>query len=95
MRSSLRNSGGQTSMVERISARSPFPNSAVFFSMTACSIQVRTKTLGPSVYPVQDEVVEKNAQLLGNADRAELRSTQLVWPPLLRKLDRIDPSYKT
>jgi len=26
-------------------------------------------------------------------DRAELRSTNLVWPPLLRKLDRIDPSY--
>jgi hypothetical protein len=23
-----------------------------------------------------------------------LRSTQLVWPPLLRKLDRIDPSYR-
>jgi hypothetical protein len=23
-----------------------------------------------------------------------MRSTMLVWPPLLRKLDRIDPSYK-
>jgi ribulose-5-phosphate 4-epimerase/fuculose-1-phosphate aldolase len=61
----------------------------------ACSIQVRTRTLGPSTYPVQDEVVEKNAKLFDNPDRAELRSTQLVWPPLLRKLDRKDPSYKT
>ena len=60
----------------------------------ACSIQVRTRTLGPSVYPVQDEVVEKNAQLFNNPERAELRSTQLVWPPLLRKLDRTDPSYR-
>ena len=60
----------------------------------ACSIQVRTRTLGPSTYPVQDEVIDKNAKLFENADRAELRSTQLVWPPLLRKLDRIDPSYK-
>ena len=34
-------------------------------------------------------------QLFANPDRAELRSTNLVWPPLLRKLDRIDPSYKT
>src|SRR3954447_20661917 len=59
----------------------------------ACSIQVRTRTLGPSVYPVLDEVVEKNAQLFNNPERAELRSTQLVWPPLLRKLDRKDPSY--
>jgi hypothetical protein len=23
-----------------------------------------------------------------------LRSTNLVWPPLLRKLDRLDPSYR-
>ena len=27
-------------------------------------------------------------------DRAELRSTQLVWPPLLRKLDRVNPGYR-
>jgi hypothetical protein len=39
-------------------------------------------------------VVDKNTNLLSNRDRAELRSTTLVWPPLLRKLDRIDPSYK-
>jgi hypothetical protein len=26
------------------------------------------------------------------APRAELRSTNLVWPPLLRKLDWIDPA---
>jgi hypothetical protein len=24
-----------------------------------------------------------------------LRSTMLVWPALLRKLDRLDPSYKS
>jgi hypothetical protein len=24
-----------------------------------------------------------------------LRSTTLVWPALLRKVDRLDPSYKT
>ena len=33
-------------------------------------------------------------RLLGNPDRQELRSTTLVWPALLRKLDRLDPSYK-
>jgi len=60
----------------------------------ACSIQVRTRTLGPSAYPVADEVIDKNAKLFDNEDRVELRSTQLVWPPLLRKLDRIDPSYR-
>jgi hypothetical protein len=40
-------------------------------------------------------VIDKNEAMFHNADRAELRSTNLVWPPLLRKLDRIDPSYKT
>jgi hypothetical protein len=32
--------------------------------------------------------------VLSNPDRQELRSTMLVWPALLRKLDRLDPSYK-
>jgi len=61
----------------------------------ACSMQVRTRTLGPSAYPVEQSVIDKNEALFHNPDRAELRSTKLVWPPLLRKLDRLDPSYKT
>jgi hypothetical protein len=60
----------------------------------ACSMQVRTRMLGPSAYPIEQAVIDKNTELFGNPDRAELRSTNLVWPPLLRKLDRIDPSYR-
>ncbi|MGJ4904531.1 class II aldolase/adducin family protein [Bradyrhizobium sp. HKCCYLS2058] len=60
----------------------------------ACSIQVRTRTLGPSAYPVRDEVIDKNAKLFDNEDRVELRSNQLVWPPLLRRLDRVNPGYR-
>jgi hypothetical protein len=56
---------------------------------------VRTRMLGPTAYPVEETVIDKNTALFGNPDRAELRSTNLVWPPLLRKLDRLDPSYKT
>jgi hypothetical protein len=51
--------------------------------------------LGPIAYPVEQDVIDKNARLVENRDRAELRATKLVWPPLLRKLDRLDPSYKT
>ena len=40
-------------------------------------------------------MIDKNEQVFSNPDRLELRSTQLVWPPLLRKLDRLDPSYKS
>src|SRR2546421_1647681 len=61
----------------------------------ACTMHVRTRMLGPTAYPVDQLVIEKNETVFGNPDRAELRSTTLVWPALLRKLDRIDPSYKT
>jgi ribulose-5-phosphate 4-epimerase/fuculose-1-phosphate aldolase len=60
----------------------------------ACSMQVRTRMLGPAAYPVEQVVVDKNAALFANPERMELRSINLVWPPLLRKLDRIDPSYR-
>jgi hypothetical protein len=67
----------------------------MFHLERACTMQVRTRMLGPTAYPVDQAVVDKNAQLFANPDRAELRSTTLVWPGLLRKVERLDPSYKT
>lgn len=61
----------------------------------ACTMQVRTRMLGPTAYPVEKLVIEKNEKLVTDPDRSDLRSTKLVWPPLLRKLDRIDPSFRT
>ncbi len=66
----------------------------MFHLERACTMQVRTRMLGATAYPVEQAVVDKNTTLLANPDRAELRSTTLVWPALLRKLDRLDPSYK-
>jgi ribulose-5-phosphate 4-epimerase/fuculose-1-phosphate aldolase len=60
----------------------------------ACTMHVRTRMLGPLAYPVSQDVIESNEKFVLNLERAELRSTTLVWPPLLRKLDRLDPSYK-
>lgn len=67
----------------------------MYYLERACTMQVRTRILGPTAYPVDQIVIDKNAELVSNPDRAELRSTQLVWPPMLRKLDRRDPSYRT
>src|ERR1700688_1200341 len=67
---------------------------ALFHLERACTMQVRTRMLGPSAYPVEQAVVDKNAALFENPDRQELRSTTLVWPALLRKVDRLDPGYK-
>jgi ribulose-5-phosphate 4-epimerase/fuculose-1-phosphate aldolase len=66
----------------------------MFHLERACTMQVRTRMLGPTAYPVEQAVVDKNTTLLANPERAELRSTTLVWPALLRKLDRLDPSYR-
>src|ERR1700710_2230062 len=66
----------------------------MFHLERACTMQVRTRMLGPTAYPVEQAVVDKNTSVLSNPDRQELRSTTLVWPALLRKLDRLDPSYK-
>ena len=66
----------------------------MFHLERACTMQVRTRILGPLAYPVDSAVVDKNTSLLANPERQELRSTTLVWPALLRKLDRLDPSYK-
>jgi hypothetical protein len=57
-------------------------------------MQVRTRMLGPTAYPVEQAVIDKNTAVLDNPERQELRSTMLVWPALLRKVDRLDPSYK-
>ncbi len=61
----------------------------------SCTMQVRTRMLGPTAYPIEKMVLESNAALFTNRDALEARSIKLVWPGLLRKLDRIDPSYKT
>jgi hypothetical protein len=55
---------------------------------------VRTRMLGPTAYPVEQAVIDKNTAVLANPDRQELRSTTLVWPALLRKVERLDPNYK-
>ncbi|MDR3464677.1 MAG: class II aldolase/adducin family protein [Xanthobacteraceae bacterium] len=67
----------------------------MFHLERACTMQVRTRMLGPTAYPVERAVIDKNERLVSNLDAMERRATQLVWPPLLRKLDRIDPGYKT
>jgi ribulose-5-phosphate 4-epimerase/fuculose-1-phosphate aldolase len=67
----------------------------MFHLERACTMQVRTRMLGPTAYPVEQAVIDKNAGLFTDPNRQELRSTTLVWPALLRKVDRLDPGYKS
>ena len=66
---------------------------AMYFLETACTIQVKALGMGRAIHPVGQEVVEKVAgqfRMMGSAGLAE----NLVWPAMLRKLDRIAPGWR-
>lgn len=64
----------------------------MYFLERACAAQVRALAGGVALHPASDEAHERTRQL------AEIGlmpiGRQLAWPALLRKLDRIDPSYR-
>ena len=66
----------------------------MYFLERACTMQVRTRILGRDDHPTAPEVIEKNARLVTGGAFGAL-SEKLVWPALLRKLDRLDSSYRT
>ncbi len=66
----------------------------MYFLERACTMQVRTRILGNDDYPTDAGVITKNADL-GQSDGTTAVANFLVWPALLRKLDRLDPSYRT
>jgi ribulose-5-phosphate 4-epimerase/fuculose-1-phosphate aldolase len=61
----------------------------------ACTMQVRTRILGDAFddYPTEVSVVEKNAALTNAGGMSKL-ADDLVWPALLRKLDRIGSNFR-
>ena len=59
----------------------------------ACTMQVRTRMLGHDDVPTADAVIEKNIALSRSGGIEQL-ADQLVWPALLRKLDRVDRSFR-
>jgi ribulose-5-phosphate 4-epimerase/fuculose-1-phosphate aldolase len=65
----------------------------MYFLERACSMQVRTRTLGRDDYPTEQSVIDKNIAL-GTSGGLGWLAKELVWPALLRKLDRIDPSFR-
>ena len=59
---------------------------------TACRIQVMAQSGGSELIPVASPILQG---IRGQVEQATNgMGADLVWPALLRKLDRIDPSYK-
>ena len=59
---------------------------------STCTIQIRAEAGGGELIPVDPRIIEGAKQQAKDATRGAGGS--LVWPALLRRLDRIDPSYK-
>src|SRR5215467_13464706 len=67
---------------------------SMYYLETSCAIQVRAQSGGGELIPVPKEVLDDSYARLQNAQRPTGGRGALVWPGLLRRLDRIDPSFR-
>ena len=64
----------------------------MFMLERACEIQILAQSGGSELSPIPKEIIGRVASQM-NAVTVGMGAT-LTWPGLLRKLDRIDPSYR-
>jgi ribulose-5-phosphate 4-epimerase/fuculose-1-phosphate aldolase len=60
---------------------------------SACAIQVRAQAGGGELIPIEQRIIDtamEQARAVSNGQRPD----ELVWPGLLRRLDRADASYR-
>src|SRR6185369_3330506 len=65
---------------------------SMYILESACRIQILAQSGGAALRAVGDPIIEKVASKLGAVTVGH--GAQLAWPGLLRKLDRLDPSYR-
>ena len=62
---------------------------------TACTIQVRAQAGGGELIPVPKDILESNYARVATTRQPGEGPGALAWPGLLRRLDRVDPSYRS
>jgi ribulose-5-phosphate 4-epimerase/fuculose-1-phosphate aldolase len=65
---------------------------SMYILESACRIQILAQSGGATLLPVPEPILEAVASQLDAVTVGQ--GAQLAWPGLLRKLDRIDPSYR-
>ena len=65
---------------------------SMYILESACRIQILAQSGGATLRPVPDKILDKVASQLGAVTVGQ--GAQLAWPGLLRKLDRMDGSYR-
>ena len=66
----------------------------MYFFEAACNIQIRAQAGGGPLVMIPDTIIS-TAQAQARAATQSMGAGMLAWPGLLRRLDRIDPSYRT
>jgi ribulose-5-phosphate 4-epimerase/fuculose-1-phosphate aldolase len=66
---------------------------AMYFFETVCTIQVRAQAGGGELTRVDPRIIETGQKQATTATKG-MGAGALNWPGLLRRLDRIDPSYR-
>jgi len=67
---------------------------AMYYLEASCAIQVRAQAGGGELVPVPKEIIESAYAQVVEATRPRGSRGMLVWPGLLRRLDRLDASYR-
>lgn len=66
---------------------------AMYLFESACTIQLRAQAASPELISIEPKVLEGAMMMAKMATKGGMGA--LPWPALLRKLDRIDPSFRT
>jgi ribulose-5-phosphate 4-epimerase/fuculose-1-phosphate aldolase len=66
---------------------------AMYIFEATCAIQIRAQSGGGELVPVQQAIIDTAMQQAREVSNG-LGPQQLIWPGLLRRLDRIDNSYR-
>jgi ribulose-5-phosphate 4-epimerase/fuculose-1-phosphate aldolase len=67
----------------------------MYYLESSCAIQVRAQSGGGELTHVGKEVLDASAATMQGGGTPRRSAALLVWPGLLRRLDRTDPSYRT
>jgi len=68
---------------------------AMYYLEASCAIQVRAQSGGGELIPVPKQVMDEGYARVATAQRPRGGQGALVCPGLLRRLDRVDPSYRS
>ena len=65
---------------------------AIFRLERACKYQILAQSGGAEINPLSDDIIDSRSDV--SSSRVLEKRGDFIWPALLRKLDRIDPSFR-